>query len=145
MDFFLLWAVRIFLKKRSNKSKGRKNVWHGNWHVWNAKCKCLPYCCYMTNLEICGLPHTVEICDCLFSSNATTAAHWGTEASAVSAPAAVQWQHQQQCKRTVGSPVTWPDWTDRHWAGGLRCQIRHNPWRSTRMTWLVHIKCQVQT
>ena len=28
----------------------------------------------MTNLEICGLPHTVEICDCLFSSNATTAA-----------------------------------------------------------------------
>ena len=67
-------AVRIFLKKRSNKSKGRKNVWHGNWHVWNAKCKCLPYCCYMTNLEICGLPHTVEICDCLFSSNATTAA-----------------------------------------------------------------------
>ena len=71
---FITGAVRIFLQKRSNKSKGRKNVWHGNWHVWNAKCKCLPYCCYMTNLEICGLPHTVEICDCLFSSNATTAA-----------------------------------------------------------------------
>ena len=71
---FITGAVHIFLKKRSNKSNGRKNVWHGNWHVWNAKCKCLPYCCYMTNLEICGLPHTVEICDCLFSSNATTAA-----------------------------------------------------------------------
>ena len=72
--FIYCWGSTHFPKKRSNKSKGRKNVWHGNWHVWNAKCKCLPYCCYMTNLEICGLPHTVEICDCLFSSNATTAA-----------------------------------------------------------------------
>ena len=54
------------------------------------------------------------------------------------------WQHRQQCKWMVGWPVTWPDRTDRHWAGGLRCKIRHNPWRSTRMTWLVHTKCQVQ-
>ena len=43
----------------------------------------------------------------ILTSNATTTAHWGTEASAVSAPAALQWQHRQHWQQVGSSANGW--------------------------------------